>query len=167
MNRALWLQQQILSNNYTSGAELGVLRGPTFKFLIENCPNLNLIGVDVFIPDRYWKHNNLDLNSIKPLYWYDDLVKFADKYKPRAKIIRGFTNKVHQEIENNSLDFIFIDASHDKQSVIEDIENWEPKVKKGGLVSGHDINILDVKLAVNEMNMNYQEGPDNIWWWNK
>ena len=44
---------------------------------------------------------------------------------------------------------------------------WEPKVKKGGLVSGHDINVLDVRMAVQEYNMNYDTTVDNVWYWRK
>ena len=37
-----------------------------------------------------------------------------------------------------SLDFVFIDANHSYEAVKEDIEAWTPKVKPGGIVSGHD-----------------------------
>lgn len=40
--------------------------------------------------------------------------------------------------EDNSLDFVFLDAAHDYQSVKDDIEAWLPKVKSGGVLSGDD-----------------------------
>ena len=67
----------------------------------------------------------------------------------------------------NSLDFVFIDASHIYKYVAEDIDLWEPKVKKGGLVSGHDLDFPDVKKAVAERNIMFNKGPDNVWWWIK
>src|ERR1700687_2229425 len=39
---------------------------------------------------------------------------------------------------DGSLDFVFIDASHDFASVRADIAAWWPKVKVGGVLSGHD-----------------------------
>jgi hypothetical protein len=52
---------------------------------------------------------------------------------------------------DNTLDFVFIDAAHDYQSVKEDIEAWYPKVKEGGVISGHDYAYWEgVKKAVDE-----------------
>ena len=53
-NRKEWLANHV-AEKHMVGVELGVLRGPTFKYLIENCPNLTLTGVDVFTPDWLWK----------------------------------------------------------------------------------------------------------------
>jgi len=43
-------------------------------------------------------------------------------------------------IDDESLDFVFIDANHSYESVAEDIKAWFPKVRKGGIISGHDYN---------------------------
>ena len=52
---------------------------------------------------------------------------------------------------DNTLDFVFIDAAHDYQSVKEDIGAWYPKVKEGGVISGHDYPEWEgVKKAVDE-----------------
>ena len=40
--------------------------------------------------------------------------------------------------EDNSLDFVLIDAAHDYENVKEDIKHWFPKVKKGGVMAGDD-----------------------------
>ena len=37
-----------------------------------------------------------------------------------------------------SVDFVYIDARHDYKGAMEDIKAWWPKLKKGGLLSGHD-----------------------------
>lgn len=50
---------------------------------------------------------------------------------------------------DGSLDMIYIDSAHDFKTVNEDIQSWLPKVKIGGIVSGHDIRIEGVKSAVN------------------
>ena len=43
-------------------------------------------------------------------------------------------------IENNSVDFVYIDAEHDYDSVKQDLSVWFPKVKIGGFLAGHDYN---------------------------
>jgi predicted O-methyltransferase YrrM len=40
--------------------------------------------------------------------------------------------------EDKSVDFVFIDAGHTYEEVVEDIKSWLPKVKKGGFIGGHD-----------------------------
>lgn len=61
---------------------------------------------------------------------------------------------------NESLDFVFIDANHQYQWVKEDIQAWLPKVKKGGYIGGHDYSDSDghkgVVQAVNESFENFE-----------
>lgn len=53
--------------------------------------------------------------------------------------------------EDNSLDFVFIDAAHDYESVKKDINAWYPKIKESGIISGHDYAWCDdVRRAVDE-----------------
>lgn len=45
------------------------------------------------------------------------------------------------------LDFVFIDADHLYESIKQDIELWLPKVKKGGILAGHDAEFYYSKLS--------------------
>jgi len=51
--------------------------------------------------------------------------------------------------EDNSLDFVFIDASHEQKDVEDDIDAWLPKVKEGGMLAGDDLGFEGVDAAVN------------------
>jgi len=51
---------------------------------------------------------------------------------------------------DNSIDFIYIDASHDYENVKNDLIHWYPKVKIGGVIAGHDYYREEVKRAVDE-----------------
>lgn len=54
---------------------------------------------------------------------------------------------------DHSLDFVFIDANHEYDSVVHDLATWAPKVKPGGLFAGHDYQGHGwdgVKMAVDE-----------------
>jgi len=42
---------------------------------------------------------------------------------------------------DKSLDLVFIDADHRYQEVKKDIRAWLPKVREGGIISGHDCEI--------------------------
>lgn len=49
---------------------------------------------------------------------------------------------------DGSLDYVFIDGSHDGESVAADLKAWIPKVRTGGIAAGHDYNQGPVKKAV-------------------
>lgn len=52
---------------------------------------------------------------------------------------------------DGSLDFVFIDAAHDYQSVVDDIRAWGPKMKPGGTLAGHDYQREEVQRAVHHV----------------
>ena len=62
----------------------------------------------------------------------------VEKFGERAVPIRTFSKTAIDLFPDESLDFVYIDANHEYHCVLEDIELWFPKVKKGGVVSGHD-----------------------------
>ena len=43
-----------------------------------------------------------------------------------------------KDFADGSLDFVYIDGHHGFKYVAEDIWEWHKKVKKGGIVAGHD-----------------------------
>lgn len=68
-----------------------------------------------------------------------------------ADIHRGMTHDVVKNIPDRTFDLLFIDADHSYESVKQDIEDWLPKIKVGGKISGHDYgNVPGVGKAVNE-----------------
>ena len=64
-----------------------------------------------------------------------------------------------------SLDWVFLDAGHEYGSVVEDITHWLPKVKQGGILSGHDWSHPDIQRALQDVLTLpvYQHG-DACWW---
>lgn len=52
------------------------------------------------------------------------------------------------EFDDESLDWVFIDADHSYEAVVADIAAWAPKLKPGGLLSGHDYGRAGVTDAV-------------------
>jgi predicted O-methyltransferase YrrM len=73
--------------------------------------------------------------------------------------VQKLSTEAANDFEDNSLSFVFIDASHDYQSVKNDINAWYPKIKSGGTLAGHDWNYQSVQLAVIEF---AQENNFNI-----
>jgi predicted O-methyltransferase YrrM len=55
----------------------------------------------------------------------------------RVQLIRGYSVNVVHQFENNSIDLVYIDGRHDYCSTLEDLEAYWPKLKIGGVMSGH------------------------------
>lgn len=152
------LRTKILSNiieryNVKNFVELGVYDGKNVIYLAKKFPNVNFYGVDL------WKHfetdriNRLPLNSQKE--WdilFDKLSKISSEL-PNLELIRDFSSKSAEKFNDDFFDMIFIDANHDYKYVKEDIASYMPKIKKTGIISGHDYSLAwyGVIKAVNEV----------------
>ena len=123
--------KEYFKGKLVKGAEIGVERGKNSESLLKelNIEKIYLIDVwDVYEGiDHIWSKEN---------YNYV-LRKF--KNDKRVKVIKDYSENVIENIEDNSLDFIYIDANHDYDYVLQDIELWFPKLKKYGILAGHDI----------------------------
>lgn len=52
--------------------------------------------------------------------------------------IKLTSEEASSQFEDNSLDMIYIDGIHTEKYITIDLEKWVPKVKNGGIISGHD-----------------------------
>lgn len=85
----------------------------------------------------------------------------------RLKSVSGATF-----FSEKTFDFIYIDAAHDYNNVLSDIRAWLPKLRDGGVIAGHDINLPDVQGAVADCFGKYNVTRDtdfglwkaNSWW---
>ena len=55
--------------------------------------------------------------------------------------------------EDNFFDYIYIDAAHDYNNVMKDINGWMSKLKTGGVMAGHDY-YISAPLINGEMKAN-------------
>jgi predicted O-methyltransferase YrrM len=79
-----------------------------------------------------------DREEIKENTLYDKFISNIEPIKNNINTIRMPSLEAVNLYQDNSLDFVFIDAAHDYENVIKDIRAWYPKVKKNGLFAGHD-----------------------------
>lgn len=112
----------VQQHGWTRGAELGVDKGILFGMLLRDCPALSLIGVDTF-PDAARSHR---------------VPKLAADFSARATVLATTTREASAVVLDGSLDFVFIDADHSEAAVRDDIACWQPKVRSGGWLGGHD-----------------------------
>lgn len=113
------------------GVEVGVERA---KFSHTICKtSTHLFGVDPLEAYRGYREH-VTQNKLDDFY---EEVTSTMKNKDFT-LIRKYSMDALDDFKDESLDFVYIDANHDYLHALEDIEGWARKVKKGGIVSGHD-----------------------------
>lgn len=90
-----------------------------------------------------------------------------DRKFQNNQVVEKLKMKSHDAVQrfaDSSLDFIYIDACHQYDAVMQDLADWVPKVKPGGILAGHDYNcpgITGVQRAVDEF---FGHKPLNVYW---
>ena len=147
-------------NNAKDGdllVELGVWKGGSTSFmgveLLNSNKNVSFHAIDSF--DGSKEHGSVS-------DWLFD--EASKNLKPLTDIgivnlIKGYSLDVVKTYKDESIDFCFIDASHEYEDVKADLVAWLPKIKSGGILAGHDYDIAwpGVIRAVDEV-----LGKDNI-----
>jgi hypothetical protein len=82
---------------------------------------------------------------------YDAFIANISPVRDVITPVRKISWEAAGDYEDSSLDLVFIDAEHDYDSVSKDIRSWLPKVKPGGIISGHDVHHAPVRQAVDEL----------------
>jgi hypothetical protein len=115
--------------------ELGVRKGWNFEQMIEHNPK-EAVAVDI------WRDDSIEINDMEfSQEQLDDqyarvLRKFGNK--PFVKVYRELTTEAAKRFPDEYFDFIYVDANHTYEGTLRDIEDWYPKVKKGGFLMGDD-----------------------------
>lgn len=135
------------------GVEI-VNSGKNIKF---DCVDLWIVTEDELID------SSLDLSLSKDDNLYKTFINNIQPLKDIINPIRNSSVNASSLYEDNSLDFVFIDAGHDYKSVKEDIEHWFNKVKTGGIIAGHDCYLPDVHQAVTEYFGNDIQISESCW----
>ena len=141
-NTRLELFNEIKSNfDGGFGVEVGTFKAEFSKFILDNW-NGTLYMVDVWRPlgDEYLdssNHGNYQ-NQI-----YSNAMENLQGFEDRGIMIRANSQKASEIFQDESLDFVYIDANHAYDFVVDDINYWYSKVKKGGYLWGHDYISLD------------------------
>jgi predicted O-methyltransferase YrrM len=152
--------------NYKVFVEVGVYKGHSISYLTnllqKNHENFNVYAVDTWNNDFIAKYISCEFDLYEA-YNYN-----LKKQNIRNKIIdiRNTSVAAAEMFTNNSVDFVFIDADHEYQAVVNDISAWNDKVKVGGIIAGHDYNqpTCGVKKAVDEIFQNNVKFYGTIWY---
>lgn len=127
-----------IASQYYSGVfvEIGTWKGLSITYLADKVKHkpIRIYGVDTF-KGTAGEHDE-DIDVINGTL-FETYCKNITPY-PNIVTIQKPSNEAYKDFSDHSIDFVFIDADHHYEAVKEDINNWIHKVKKGGIISGHD-----------------------------
>eukprot|EP01041_Mallomonas_annulata_P001864 gene1864-3615_t len=129
--------------NFTVGVELGVQRGIFSAEIIRHW----LIAREYVLVDLWEEQSNYkDLANVKTIHQESHMrhaIKLMNDLKKQYLlnnfiICRNYTTICVKQFSDDYFDFIYVDARHDYKGVLQDITDWWPKLKAGGIMAGHD-----------------------------
>lgn len=150
------LARHLSSKMFTGlAAEVGVFGGDYSSILKSHWRGI-LMLIDSW---RHWHENYLnDVANSDHESHIKRMAEVAMKFVERSDVVmvRASSGVAANLLADESLDWVYIDANHSYQSVVQDIHAWLPKVRRGGILAGHDYGAppevgFGVKQAVDEI----------------
>lgn len=118
---------------FTVGAEVGTEQGVYAETMCKANPGVKLYCIDAWKAYRGYR----DHTRQEKLDLFYEITK--ERLAPyNCELIRAFSMDAVKQFKDESLDFVYIDGNHDFINVVQDVYYWSKKVRKGGIIAGHD-----------------------------
>lgn len=147
--------------------EIGVFRGKNAEVLREEFPDAHLYLVDPWGPIPDYLNSNSAVSEDPTIYEkaYRRVLSLFEN-DPQVTLIKKTSTEAAPLLPDN-LDLVFIDANHAYKAVKQEIATFYPKVRPGGILSGHNYGrkrLPGVQQAVQEaFQDNFLLGQDEVW----
>ena len=149
------------------GAEIGVWKGGFTKQILDTVHPKELYLIDPYAyqpsyTSAWYGKPELDQDKMDSIFEetrtnLEDISGDADLH-----FLREDSTKAHHKIDEEELDWVYIDGNHTYEFVKKDLLNFYPKVKVGGYITGDDYDLQGwwdngVKKAVDEFIENHSD----------
>lgn len=124
--------RKVLANLFKgTGAELGVESGKFSLEILQTCDKLYCVDLWASYGE-YRTHVTTEA--------YDEIYERCKKRLAKYDVgyVRSDTLEAAKLFEDEYLDFVYHDSNHTFEHLYRELNTWYPKIKKGGIVSGHD-----------------------------
>ena len=148
-----WLAKQ--AQKHQTIVEIGSYQGRSTRALGDNTPGA-VYAVDDFIGPRDKQHLALPHFEI----FTGNVIDLIQLKKVKVIV----ADHAHLDLDVRP-DMVFIDGSHRYEDVKRDIEIWQPKLIKGGLLCGHDHHLDDIKQALADTVGKYKVARGTTIWY--
>jgi len=142
------------------GAEIGVYKGATSQELLNRFPTTAWTFVDPWMmwpKEASYRKYHRRTGSLDQCEWDAVRAQAFNRIQFAAvgpvNILQMTGYEACQCFSGAYFDVVYIDADHTYAAVKQDIEDWLPKIKHGGVICGHDYGgtYKGVKRAVSEV----------------
>jgi predicted O-methyltransferase YrrM len=118
---------------YTRIAEIGTEQGKFAEEIRRDNPDARIVCIDPYQAyDRYEQHQT---QAKLDRYYLEARARLSPL---QIELFRVDSLNGASFFEPGYFDAVFIDANHAYEFVRDDIAAWAPKVRRGGMVAGHD-----------------------------
>ena len=125
------LAELFRDKGFTTGVEVGVHRGYYSQTLAKTIPDLTLYAVDPWVMPERFKDNGETLTASHKAA--------IDRLEPLGVTLMQQTSMdAVRYFAPHSIDFVYIDGDHSFDGVMGDLIEWGRRVKKRGIIAGHD-----------------------------
>jgi len=136
-------------NMLGDSAEVGVAEGRySAEILSWGIPKLYLVDI--------WESKPFFGDASSPQEWHDKNLRVTKEsvkdYLDKVVFLKGLSIEMANQIPDESLCFVYLDACHTYEAVLGDLNAYLPKLKQDGIMAGHDFLCKDygVEQAVHE-----------------
>ena len=131
------LPELFKSLGFKKGVEVGVSWAEN---IIGYCEaGLDISGIDPWKDSRDNTYKKIvSIKGGKTVDEIYDMAKERTAKYPNCKLIRKLSMDALDDFPDRSLDFVYIDANHGFGYVAMDLSHWCRKVRRGGIIAGHD-----------------------------
>lgn len=155
----------INANDYETIVEIGIRKGRNASQILKRCPSIRkYYAVEPWKQVGAYAHISNDMHNKDKMVFQQHCRPFMD----RITVMEMRSEDAAPLVEDGSVDLVFIDGDHRYEAVKLDIELWLPKIRAGGIISGHDYDNLPrfagVAEAVKEAFDDYELGADWTWY---
>ena len=134
--------------------EIGSFLGRSTHYLATSLMNANKENVKIYCVDTFEgssEHVNLKLPKDFFSIFKENLKFFIGREMVIPCQGRSDSEDILNKFEDGSIDYIMVDGAHEHEPVLDDIENWWPKLKSVGVMLGDDFDLESVSEAVRQM----------------
>ncbi len=129
---------------------------PSREEMLKHMPKGGICA-EVGVAQGYYSRLILDICAPSKLYMieYDSecannlMIKFANEIeKGQAEVLHGDSVEMLSKLPDRYLDFVYLDATHDYEHPKSELNICKDKVKRGGIIAGHDYTRFSVWESV-------------------